>query len=299
MTTDLNHKASRCARMLRPASLAVLAPLLAIAGGCTKPHRAHDHISLTSDAPGERLLVKNHVGDVRIIADPSATTIRAEITRVGRGTSPAEAQRAREEITVDLAASKDEPGAVLARARHPHSGHTRDYEVDWRITAPPNIAVRVVCDIGDVTVKSIARPVEIKTDIGDTHVYDARAGLIVTVDVGDIHASAAGVIRLRSDVGDVRLRVLPDAAGAVTASSDVGDIVADLPVSRRGLLSATTGVGDVRIRLENVLMNKYHQRNNFVTAELGGDAEPPIEFSSDVGDVVIRTYNPTENPSPK
>ena len=61
MAMILDRKASFLARSKRPAVLVALAPLLAIAAGCAKPYSAHDHLSLSSDRPGERLVVKNSV----------------------------------------------------------------------------------------------------------------------------------------------------------------------------------------------------------------------------------------------
>lgn len=301
-------------------STSVLVPALclstAVLTGCGTPFRAQDQLTLTAARPAQRLLVHNSVGDVVVSTDPAASEVRAVITRVGKGANQAEADKALEQIEISLAAGDDDGGVLRAEAQHPRGNSWRNYEVAWRITTPPDVAVTVGGDIGDVAVSGVendvtiktaigdvtvtcpddAGPVQVVSGVGDIRVQNARGGLKAASEVGDIHVSAAGAVDARSDVGDVHLRMLPGKSEAIRAASDVGDVVVHIPSNQKGLLEADTDVGDVNVRLEGVTLKNFRHRHHRVSAALNGASDPLIDLSSDVGDVVVRAYSASDSP---
>ncbi|HKQ48174.1 MAG TPA: DUF4097 family beta strand repeat-containing protein [Phycisphaerae bacterium] len=287
-----------------------------VATGCGTPFKTQEQLTLTAPASAEKLIVENNIGDVTIRADAQAKEVSAVITKIGRGATLKEAEKALAELEVTLA--MDDTGALRATVDHPRATSFRQHEVVWAITTPPTTEVRVTTDIGDATVNGIHKDVAIKTDIGDArvscdpaassavtistgvgdvHVSDAR-GLTAKTDVGDIHASAGGPIQLDSDVGDVVLHLKPATSERVRIESDVGDVCLYLDPGQQGKLTATTDVGSVRVALDGVTMREFRHRDHFAVAQLGESATPSIDIFTDVGDVTIKSQ-PADTPATK
>lgn len=273
---------------LRTVFFSGLASLGLWAAGCGTPYRATEALTLALPADGERLIVRNHVGDVVVIADSKSREVRAEITEIGKGASPAEADHALDQIETRLEASKENAKTLVASATHPNGNGFRQYEVQWRIAAPPDLAVEIRNEVGKITVQDMNKGATLHCDVGDICVTKLRGGLTATSNVGDIDAEAAGSIRVRTDVGDARLHVLADSPDNVVVATNVGDVTVCLPSDRKGCIDADTDVGNVHVRMDETLMNRVRHRRHHFGAQLGGEETPRIELSADVGDVRVR-----------
>lgn len=289
-----------------------------LATGCGTPFKTQEQFILKAPVGAGRLIVENNIGDVTIQADAQAKEVSAVVTKIGRGATAKEADKALAELEVTLAMD-DAAGALRARVDHPRATNFRQHEVVWRITTPPEIEVKVTTTIGDATVSGIRKNVAVKTDIGDArvscdpatssavtistgvgdvHVSNSTRGLTAKTDVGDIHASAGGPIQLDSDVGDVVLHVKPASSERVRIETDVGDVCLYLDSVQQGKLTATTDVGSVRVALDGVTMREFRHREHVAVAQLGESASPSIDIFTDVGDVTIKSQ-PAVTPATK
>ncbi len=246
--------------------------LSVVVSGCGTPFQARDHISLTAPLPAKKLLVRTDFGDITVRSDADATEIRAEATLIGKGSTPAEAEKALSEIQATLAADEGHPGIVRAEAEHPHGGITRAYEVRWHVIAPPNIFVDARTSFGDIDVRRFDR------------------GLTIRTAFGEIEADAAGPIDLKSSFGDIELYVRAGEAGDVKAVTEFGDVDVRLPMNRAGRLVADTDFGSVDAHLEGMSMRLYRWRSHHFDAELSGSDTPLIDLITEFGDVDIRAY---------
>lgn len=298
------------ARVRSAVTVLSVAFLVFLATGCGTPFKSQERLTLTAPATGNELIVDNGVGQVVVRADPDAKEVSAVVTKIGKGSSENEANKALEQIQVSLA-SEGGNGALRATAHQPNSSAFRNYEVNWELTAPPGLKVRVTNDVGNIHVHGIRGDVTLKNDVGttsvtcdpagtgvvsiengvgDVRVSDSYSGLSATTDVGNIQASAGGSVNLRSGVGDVKLRLRATSEKGVKVSTDVGDVFIQLATNQQGRLAANTDVGSVNLNLDGLSLREFRHRGHHASAMLGDASEPMIDLSSDVGNVVIKTY---------
>ncbi len=201
----ISHRRFATGSLSAGACLAV-GVLCIVVSGCGTPFQAREHISLTAHLPAEKLLVRTDFGDITVRSDADATESRAEVTLIGKGSTPVEAKKALSEIKATLAADESIPGIVRADAEHPKGGIIRAYEVRWHVIAPPNIFVDARTSFGDIDVRRFDRGLTIKTAFGE------------------IEADAAGPIDLKSSFGDIELYVRVGETGDVKAVTEFGDV---------------------------------------------------------------------------
>lgn len=294
-------------------ALSLTALLLA---GCGTPFATRDHLTLSTARPTHKLIVDNSVGRVTVNAEHSATEVRAEIIKVGKGCSQHEADQAVDEIEVTLAAATDDDGVVRAEAKHPHGNGIRNYEVEWKITAPPDVDIDVTNDVGDLRITGFQKNISLTNDVGDAFVIsdpadEASSGSVrVTTGVGDIHARractgftartgvgdiiamAGGPVDVQTDVGDVSLKLLPTTAEKVRVSTDVGDVHLYLAPAQEGSILADCDVGDIRLSIDDARIKRLRERRRHCSAQLGESQTPAIDLTSDVGDIHIGSFDP-------
>lgn len=296
-------------------SLPAVTVLCTLLTGCGTPYRAEERVSLSAPRPTSKLVIKNSVGSIQLNADASAQEVRAQVSKVGKGHSEQVAQEALDEIAVRLE-STDGGATVLAAAEHPGSTSGRGYEVDWVITAPPHVDVDVKNNVGDIHVKGHTRsiairgdvgdasisvdakhspvtgPATVSIDVGDIHVSGITGGLTAATDVGDVHATAGGKVDVRTDVGDVSLKLLSCSADTVRVNSDVGDVRVSLRHDQQGKLVANCGMGRIHMNLSGSNVKELRERRRFASAQLGDTPQPMIDIDSGVGDITVGTFNP-------
>ena len=264
----------------RAARVAGVAGLLCvILTGCGTPFRATEQSILTAATPAARLVVTGNIGNVIIQADPAATEVTAKVRRIGKGSSATEAAKALAELEATLAPEPNEEGVLLASMKHPLPTTTRQYEVSWWLTCPPDVAVEVHTEIGDVTVRGVT------------------GGLRVKASIGDVEVEVGGRVDIASNIGDIRLKLLPGAPAPVRVVSDIGDIYLTLPLDRIGRLITDTDLGSLRLRLEGMMLQVIRQRSNHFDAQFGESSEPIIDLTSDIGDIIVDSYSREGGPT--
>lgn len=298
-------------RRSAPVLLATLltAPLGACALGGVGDARARESHNLSIPDAVEIIHVTNDVGDVTIRSDDNATAVTAEVVVTGKAHTEEQALEALGRI--DWSFEVDSGNTARADVSIPKGYFNRagrGYSVDWLITSPPNVFVKVRNDVGDVSITRFTGGADVRVDVGDvdiehvegavkavSDVGDVRigralGGLFARSDVGDITAAADGNIEVVSEVGSVSLRVLPGATGEVVARSDIGSVSLELPAGASAMIDAETDIGDVTVTLEDgapvrVLKNKSGKYR----AQLGAAGGPSCTLRSDIGGITIRT----------
>lgn len=306
----------RRATLLRPTVVALSFVGLFLVG-CGTPFSSRDQFTLSAPRPSQKLVVDNSVGRITIKAEPSASNVRAEIIKVGKGCNQHEADEAVKEIEVKLIATAEEAGVLRAEATQPMGNGIRNYEVQWQITAPPDLDIDVTNDVGDLHISGFQKNISLKNDVGNAVVIadpadgepggavkvttgvgsiraeHARNGLTATTDVGNIFALAGGAVDLRSNVGGVSLRLLPTTADTVKMSTDVGDVRLYLAPDQQGSILADCDVGNVRVSIDDAKIKTLRERRHHCAAQLGESRTPAIDLTSDVGDIRIGSFDPT------
>ncbi len=258
--------------------------------GCGKAISVREQITLSSAAPTDRIIVHNLIGDVYIQADPAATQITADVTKVGRGPTLNEANAALAEVLVALSPKHDDSGTLVASVEHPKSTASRSYEVDWRITAPPNLIVEVRSQLGDIQAAGFEQHADLTTNLGDIVGRDLPGGVRARTQLGEITVESGASVDVQTNLGDIDLHLISGTSDTVTALTELGDIHIRLPSDRQGRLVADTNLGSIKLRLEGITMQALRQQDRHFEAELSAAADPPLTLRTDMGDVSITTY---------
>jgi len=130
-----------------------------------------------------------------------------------------------------------------------------DCSVDYEITAPPGVALRLETHTGDVRVTGSTADLTLESDTGDVTVRGARSGTAnVTTSTGEIDlgfAAAPRAVRASSSTGDVVVEVPADGTSYdVRTSTSTGDQSVTAPVSSGSArhVDVRTSTGDVEVR---------------------------------------------------
>lgn len=294
----------RCGRWLAAGAALSMLSLGPVA--CAASFEADEQVTLRAPLPATRLAIQNIVGDVTVVADAQAKEITAEVKKKTKADSQSAAEKALSDITVSLVEMEGRAGSILASASHPDGSQRRQYSVEWRITAPPDLALAIAVDVGDISFSGFTAGAEVRSDVGDIDIsnlaggLDVKAqvgditakgitgGLTARTDVGEIVAEAQGTVECRTNVGDLSLVVLAGSNGPVTGITDVGELRVTLPADTRGSLSAITDTGDLSVSLSPVSARNIEQRKNRFKAEVGEGDGPKLDFRTEVGDLTIR-----------
>ncbi|HBS29744.1 MAG TPA: hypothetical protein DEB06_09915 [Phycisphaerales bacterium] len=265
----------------------------ALAGADSRP-TAEESETLAAPASGA-LRLENFVGEIEVVAVEGATEVKAEVLKRGQGRSQKEAEEALDEISVSLSPDAMSPGTLVARATLPNKlfnwgGDNKQHEVQWRVTAPPSVVLKITNDVGDVTVKGFTAGAHLATDVGDIVAEGIINGVQASSHVGDIEVSASGAITARSDTGSVSVTVLDGPTGSVTASSDVGSVTVTLSDAWAGDVDINTDVGSIQSGVASFEPDG-RQSDHRMRGAIGGGGEHRLKVSTDVGGVILRQGN--------
>jgi hypothetical protein len=199
-----------------------------------------------------RLSVDVNVGDVIVQAGDGAQ-IRISVTKHAWGSDRQQAQEYLDDLDVqirqtasgEIEIETDMPSRLRSIGRTPR--------VDLEITAPRNTSLSLVVNVGNLEVTGIEGAFDIESNVGDVTLRDVR----FTDDS-----------QIRSDVGNVYLRLPADSAFTFSAESNVGNIDVNFPIQNER--SEKRVVGE---RLEG---------------EIGESPTVDVELRTNTGNIQIR-----------
>ncbi len=276
----------------------------ATSGGCvfhmndSTPFEARQSESLSEPSPVTRLVVHNRVGDVTIMADPAAIGVTAEAVKIGRGRTDELAGRALGEIFVSLQRRPGSSDVLDAIADHPDSRRGRAYAVDWKITAPPGMAVDVEVEVGEARVEGFDGPADLTTGVGDALALGIGRGVNVKTGVGDATVQASGPIDVKTEVGDVDVALLAGESGTITITTGVGTVELRLPPDFDGTITAAADVGTISSTLSGSdTRAKRNPPEDQLRTTIGTGSGRTATINSGVGDVRLRSTSGGEKRS--
>jgi Putative adhesin len=227
--------------------------VLLLAAACSPPAAEARTERRSSSYPGVTELVVDHrAGSVTVVRGD-----HVEVDRTVTGTahrSPAE--------RIEQNGSKLTVGASCPSFRGADA-----CAVDYRITAPGDVAVTVRAAANPVTVAGLAAPVDVTTDSGAIRFDGIDADVRATTKAGRIiiNQDRAAQIVARSDSGSVSI----DGPGPVVASATSGDIRVAVAGGRPCDVTtfSASGRAEVHVRRENTGI--------------------PIDVRTDSGDITV------------
>lgn len=228
----------------------VLLPLLLVSGSafawgdCEFTARRDATLDL---AGAKKLALMTGAGDLRIVADASATTVMAT------GKACASSQALLDKIQL---ATMTEGGVPTMKADMPEYegswlGNTYAW-LDLEVRVPKTVAVALTDSSGDVEAEGLAA-LDAHDSSGDLKIRDTAGEVAVVDSSGDVVVRGAGSVHVRSD-----------SSGDLVLESVTGDVLVD-----------TDSSGDVDIE---------HVGGN---AHVGNDSSGEIEFDDVKGSAIV------------
>jgi hypothetical protein len=166
-------------------------------------------------------------GEVTIVGDLAMTVARIEGRRRVRSNTRADALDFLGRLSVEVL---DEGDTIAVRTRQPNQTGGRSVIVDYEVTVPQRMAVRVASANGDVSVEGLEGSVSL------TH---ANGQLLLARLVGDVEAALAN--------GEIAADLAPPPGGVVDLRVVNGEIRLDVPVSVSAWLDASVVNGTISV----------------------------------------------------
>lgn len=276
--------------MLAAIPIAVVSPVSGCVfhvGDSSLNHVSSETETLAGSGNVKKLVLSNMVGEVEIVADPSASEVTAEITKEGRGKTDELAAKALDEIEITFEPSAADPSILEARGKHPSEARNRGYSVHWKITAPPSVVLAIQTDVGEVSVNGFTSGVSVTTDVGEVRATGVAGGVKIVTNVGDVTASVTGPIDVTTDVGNAQVSIV-DLTGPVNVDTDVGNVTLHLPATASASIDAETDTGNVSVGSAFKSRGKRSDNDGF-RGTIGTSEGPKITLDADVGNVTITT----------
>jgi DUF4097 and DUF4098 domain-containing protein YvlB len=222
------------------------------------------------DTPAS-LTVVNPVGKVTVRAgDGDRIDVRA--TKTVRALTPGRAQELLTRIGIRAESAGNQ---ARIRVDFPETRGFRTASVDLVITVPRRTQLDIEIRVGQIHVDGVEGSMRLRSRVGDIRLRNV-------VLPGDSE--------VETDVGEVRFTGRLPREGEVTFTTQVGEIRIELPEDSRFILDAKTDVGD--IHSEFTLEERESERAGAVGQTLrgrvGADPEVTLVLRAQTGDIEVR-----------
>lgn len=180
----------------------------------------------------------------RVTIVPSEhNAIQIEATKHVSGWNRATADRALEDLRLEVQQQGDTASITIARPKH-MLAVGRSPSIDLRIALPPDTQFSIESINGDLKVTNVTGTGRMQTVTGDITVQQMRGALTLKTTSGEINLREhQGTVQIEAISGDVRLT--DSAVADVTASTFSGDLKL---TGVTGLLQLNTISGDITIK---------------------------------------------------
>ena len=204
-------------------------------------------------------------GAVRIVGDASGTVARIEGRRRVRSGSRADAQDFLDRVSVE---ALDEGDTIAVRTRQPSQAGGRQVIVDYEVTVPARMAIRLASVNGELLVDGFQ---------GTVTVAQVNGEISLTRLGGDVEA---GLVN-----GGIVADLAPPPGGEIDLHVVNGTVGLDLPISVSAWLDARVVNGSVSVR--GLTLTGGSSTTRSVSGRLGsGDGQ--IDLSATNGTITVR-----------
>ncbi len=244
--------------------------------------------------------LKTQVGDVSVTGGNSNDVlIHAVVTT--RGSDPENAKERAEGIDV---IHEIEDGWLVVKDSGTKMQITGPYSVDYTVTVPRKLEVKLQTMEGDVAIRSLDGAISINNYSGDIHCKECSESIKVNTKSGDIEIeSFTGVVMLRTLSGDITMSDV--VSGTVSCNSLSGDIEGALNPVAGADISVKTLSGDIELELDtaaeleisaetlsgdiicNLPVSDAEKKEHRFTAVLNADTGK-MSLSTKSGDITLR-----------
>ena len=183
---------------------------------------AVDTVTRAVAPSGRPLVIDGFRGSVALTGT-GASTAELKFVKRGRGKDAETARGVLQDVTLTESGTQDAYTYALETDGGAYA------TVDVTGTVPRATVLRVEKSKGPVSLTGIDGPLTVKHEHGPVTIREAADSVTVEVRTGDVTAHFAALptdaaVSLRTQNGDVTLRLPPDASAEITAETDAGDI---------------------------------------------------------------------------
>jgi hypothetical protein len=183
---------------------------------------AVDTVTRAVAPSGRPLVIDGFRGSVALTGT-GASTAELQFVKRGRGKDAETARGVLQDVTLTESGTQDAYTYALETDGGAYA------TVDVTGTVPRATVLRVEKSKGPVSLTGIDGPLTVKHEHGPVTIREAADSVTVEVRTGDVTAHFAALptdaaVSLRTQNGDVTLRLPPDASAEITAETDAGDI---------------------------------------------------------------------------
>jgi hypothetical protein len=258
---------------------------------CEDDHAVNGHCDHYAEEPFEfnvdmqdqvRFRLVGMTGTVEITGQSGVEVITIAGERRVGASSNSEARAHLDDIEVDVQDGDDD---VRIRTIYHGDAEDRCYEVNYRITLPPDLEVRVTNQVGTVTVEEMERNVRASVVTGGVildHVH-GDADIDVTtgnVELEDFYGSASADLT----TGNLCCRAYLPPEGELDLKTITGQMTVYLPESTSAHLTASLATGQISIA--NLPLEDPNISDNYISGRLG-DGEGTITLLVITGQLSI------------
>lgn len=261
--------------------------------GCEDDHATNGNCDHYAEEPFEstveitdqvRFRLVGITGSVEITGQPGVETMTiAGEKRVG-ASSTSEAQAHLEDIEIDVQDGDDE---VLVRTIHHGDAEGRCYSVDYVLTLPPDLELRVTNQTGEVTVIEMG-DLRASVTTGGVTLEDVHGDADIDVTTGsvtlnDFYGSASADLI----TGNLFCRAYLPPGGELGLKTVTGQMTVQIPESTSAELTASVATG--QINFSNLPLQDPNISSTFISGRLG-DGDGTITLQVITGQLTISGF---------
>jgi len=268
--------------------------ILGLAGlGCEDDHSTNGNCDHYAEEPFEftvdvldqaRFRLVGVTGTVEVTGQPGADTITIAGERRVGASSSSEARAHLDDIEVDVQDGDDE---VFVRTVHHGDAEGRCYEVNYTITLPPDLEVRLSNQTGTVTVREMGN-VRASVVTGGVTLEDVHGDADIDVTTGnvsleDFYGSASADLT----TGNLFCRAYLPPGGELDLKTVTGLMTVYLPESTSAQLTASVATGQINI--SDLPLQNPNISNNYISGQLN-DGDGTITLQVITGQLSISGF---------
>ena len=249
-------------------------------------HYAEDPFEYTVEITDQvRFRLAGITGSVEITGQPGVETITiAGEKRVG-ASSTSEAEAHLSDIEVDIQDGDDE---VFVRTVHHGDAEGRSYSIDYVITLPPELEVRVTHLTGEVSVRETVNEIRVSVTTGGVTLEDVHGDADLDVTTGNLtldefYGSASADLI----TGNLFCRAYLPPGGELDLKTITGQMTVQIPESTSAELTASVSTG--QINFSNLPLQDPNISNTYVSGRLG-DGDGSITLQVIIGQLNVAGF---------
>ena len=225
-------------------------------------------------------------GTIEMTGHPGTETITISGHKRVGASSTAEAQAHLGDIRIDVQDSEDE---VLVRTIHQVDAEGRNYQVDYTITLPPDLEVRVSNQTGTVTVEQMEEDVRADVITGGVVLEEVDGDVRIDVITGSVILDQlTGSADVDLATGTLVCRAFLPPEGVLDLKTITGSLSVQIPESTSAELTASVTSGQISI--SNLPLQNPTVSNTYVSGQLG-DGDGTITLQVITGSMTIAGFS--------